>query len=90
MTPYEIIAQIARDHLSIPTLHARNSDNLDFHVWPSGPSARRFTPPIWPVCGPDSPGANDNPASALLCSGQSSLLAFRLLSPGFLELLPHL
>ena len=32
MKPYQIIAQIARDHLSIPTLHARNSDSLDFHV----------------------------------------------------------
>ena len=32
MKPYEIIAQIAREHLNIPTLHARNSDSLDFHV----------------------------------------------------------
>lgn len=32
MTPGQILEQIARDHLSIPTLHARNSDSLDFHV----------------------------------------------------------
>ena len=32
MTPHEIITQIAREHLSIPTLHARHSDSLDFHV----------------------------------------------------------
>lgn len=34
MTPGQILEQIARDHLSIPTLHARNSDSLDFHVLP--------------------------------------------------------
>ena len=32
MTPHETIAQIAREHLSIPTLRARHNTNLDFHV----------------------------------------------------------
>lgn len=32
MTPGQILEQIARDHLSIPTLYARHSDSLDFHV----------------------------------------------------------
>jgi len=32
MTPGEILHKIAREHLSIPTLHARHSDSLDFHV----------------------------------------------------------
>jgi Family of unknown function (DUF6900) len=32
MTPHETIAQIAREHLSIPTLRARHSTSLDFHV----------------------------------------------------------
>jgi Family of unknown function (DUF6900) len=32
MTRNEIITQIAREHLSIPTLRARHSTNLDFHV----------------------------------------------------------
>jgi hypothetical protein len=32
MTPHRIIAQIASEHLNIPTLRARNSDSLDFHV----------------------------------------------------------
>jgi Family of unknown function (DUF6900) len=32
MTPGKVLEQIARDHLSIPTLHACNSDSLDFHV----------------------------------------------------------
>lgn len=32
MTPGHILDQIARDHLSIPTLHTRNLDSLDFHV----------------------------------------------------------
>jgi Family of unknown function (DUF6900) len=32
MTPHQIIAQIAREQLSIPTLHARHSTDLDFHV----------------------------------------------------------
>ena len=32
MTPHQIIAQIAKEQLSIPTLHARQSTDLDFHV----------------------------------------------------------
>ena len=32
MTPGQIVEQIARDHLGIPTLRARHSDSLDFHV----------------------------------------------------------
>lgn len=32
MTPQEIIAHIAKEHLSIPTLSARHSTSLDFHV----------------------------------------------------------
>jgi len=32
MTPGKVLEQIARDHLSIPTLRARHSDSLDFHV----------------------------------------------------------
>ncbi len=32
MTPQETITQIAREHLSIPTLRARHSSDLDFHV----------------------------------------------------------
>ncbi len=34
MTPGEILHKIAREHLNIPTLYARNSDSLDFHVLP--------------------------------------------------------
>ncbi len=32
MSVTQILEKIARQHLSIPTLHARNSDRLDFHV----------------------------------------------------------
>ncbi len=32
MSVTQILEKIAREHLSIPTLHARHSDGLDFHV----------------------------------------------------------
>jgi Family of unknown function (DUF6900) len=32
MTPHQIIAQIAREQLGVPTLHARLHYELDYHV----------------------------------------------------------
>jgi hypothetical protein len=58
----EVLAEIARKHLGVPTLEARNSDRLDFHevaVWEVKAALEAAY----------QAGADDPPKTCVLCGG---------------------
>ena len=54
MSVTQILERIAREHLNIPTLYARNSDSLDFHVVAVWSIRKALMPPIWQAFAPAS------------------------------------